>query len=675
MTTLSHPTRARAVALGLIAVVAGGLASIRAGTHDRPAVHVPGGAQPGDLTLHACHYDTEDGSYAADCGTLVVPENRHDQRTHLIGLPVVRVRARTAAGRPPLFRLEGGPGRSNMTFPEASRFAADRDVVLVGYRGVDSSTRLDCPEVTDALRHSRDLVAASSARAQADSFRRCADRLTGEGVDLGGYSLSQRVDDFDAARLALGYDRVDLIGESAGTRTALMYADRYPQHVHRSVLLGVNPPGHFLWDGSTTDAVLDRWAARCGADRSCRDRTSDLVASMRATAADMPSRWWFLPIKAGNVRLASFFGLVHATDAAAPVDGPTTVDAWLSAAEGDPSGLWLMSVMADVTLPRSFVWGDRAAVARADAGAARAHFADPAQRASVLADAGSRFVWGDGGVADAWPATPDDDAYPAVRDSDVETLLVAGELDAATPARVAHDEVLPHLRHGREVVLSGFGHTDDVWHRQADAGTHLVTTFLDDGTVDASRYRPEVADFTPLPSDTMIAKIVAGSSAATVAAAVVLLAWLGARVRRGRTLGPRAGAATRTVAAAFVGLGGWCAGAIAALVALPTVPLDDVVLALMATGLPVGGAVHLATVQQGWSVGRRHIGLAAVLAGAVAGTWLGAHAATDGVQIMTGVLGAVAGANLAAIVGSMAAEPTAADAASDTVTQIGRAHV
>ena len=41
-------------------------------------VSVPAGAHAGQLTLKPCTYATEHGSYAADCGTLVVPENRHD---------------------------------------------------------------------------------------------------------------------------------------------------------------------------------------------------------------------------------------------------------------------------------------------------------------------------------------------------------------------------------------------------------------------------------------------------------------------------------------------------------------------------------------------------------------------------------------------------------------------
>ena len=40
---------------------------------------MPEGARAGELTLKPCSYDTEKGSYAADCGTLVVPENRRNE--------------------------------------------------------------------------------------------------------------------------------------------------------------------------------------------------------------------------------------------------------------------------------------------------------------------------------------------------------------------------------------------------------------------------------------------------------------------------------------------------------------------------------------------------------------------------------------------------------------------
>src|SRR4029079_2533985 len=87
------------------------------------SVSAPSGAKAGDLTLHDCDYATDDGGYAADCGTLVVPENRHKADSRLIAPPVTRMRARSADPADPIFRLQGGPGITNMTFPAASRFA------------------------------------------------------------------------------------------------------------------------------------------------------------------------------------------------------------------------------------------------------------------------------------------------------------------------------------------------------------------------------------------------------------------------------------------------------------------------------------------------------------------------------------------------------------------------
>ena len=86
----------------------------------------------------------------------------------------------------------------------------------------------------------------------------------------------------------------------------------------------------------------------------------------------MPGHWWFLPIRKGNVRLAAFFGLMHATtDGAGPLNGPWTIDTLLAADDGDGAGAWLLSLMAQAIFPRAQVWGDVAAVGRADTAHAR----------------------------------------------------------------------------------------------------------------------------------------------------------------------------------------------------------------------------------------------------------------------------------------------------------------
>src|SRR3954454_5159301 len=262
---------ARIAAIGLIMIAAAALAFLRFAP-DGGRVSVPAGAHAGGLTLHSCSYPTEAGSYAADCGTLVVRENRHDPHSRLIALPVTRIRARTSNSRTPIFRLQGGPGLTNMQFPNANRYAHDRDVVLVGYRGVDGSVRLDCPEVDSAMKHARDFVGSAYFEASARASRSCAARLTAAGDDLAGYSLPERADDLDAARRALGYRQVDLLSESAGTRTALIYAWRHPKGVERSLMVGVNPPGNFLWYPRTTDEQIGKYSALCAHDAACHAR-------------------------------------------------------------------------------------------------------------------------------------------------------------------------------------------------------------------------------------------------------------------------------------------------------------------------------------------------------------------------------------------------------------------
>ena len=166
------PPFSRIIGLVAIGLVVAGLAYLRFSPAGE--VSVPEGAHAGQLTLKSCDYATEDGDYEADCGTLVVPENRARPDSRLIALPVTRIRARSEHPREPIFRLEGGPGITNMKFKKASRFAENRDVVLVGYRGVEGSAILDCPEVANAMRRSSDFLASDSLRDQAAGYRSCA---------------------------------------------------------------------------------------------------------------------------------------------------------------------------------------------------------------------------------------------------------------------------------------------------------------------------------------------------------------------------------------------------------------------------------------------------------------------------------------------------------------------
>jgi pimeloyl-ACP methyl ester carboxylesterase len=640
-------TPGRIVALVVIGLTVAGLAFV--GFSGDTPVSVPKGAQAGDLVLEPCTYATDDGRFAADCGTLVVDENPADPQSRLIALPVTRIRAVSAHPKAPLFRLEGGPGISNMRFPSAGRYAVDRDVVLVGYRGVDGSVRLDCPEVDSALAHSSDLLGETSFRAYENGFRDCATRLTHEGYDLTRYGLPQQVDDMESARKALGYERIDLLSESAGTRTALIYAWRHPHRIHRSVMVGVNPPGHFLWHRKTTDALIARYAALCRQDGNCSSRTDDLAASFRRTAATMPDRWLFLPIQKSAVRIFSFYGLMETTSEAAPLNAPTTVDSWLSVAQGDAGGLWLQSLVAKLA-PMPFVWGQYASAARLDARAAKDYFATGKESGGTrLGYAATAFAWGGGRMADAWPASPDETAYSRMQTSTVPTLMIGGALDLSTPLQNARDELLPYLRNGRQVVLPGFGHSGSFWHDQPQAGTHLVTTFLDSGRIDDSRYRPQKVDFTPTVTLPTLAKGIAAGLVVLPLLVAILLLGMARRLHHRGSFGPVASAALRTVVPVVLGLGGWLLGVLLAITVMPSVPLDDELLASLSVGVPIGLGIYLAWVHRDWSGRSKGIGFAAALAGALTGAWLGFQAAADLAALLTTIAGATVGANLALV--------------------------
>src|SRR4051794_38022283 len=95
-------TPARILALLLIAAAVAGLAHTRA-RHPAGWAAVPAGGHAGQLSLKPCTYRTEHGDINADCGTLVVPENRADRNSRLIALPVTRIRSRSAHPAEPIF--------------------------------------------------------------------------------------------------------------------------------------------------------------------------------------------------------------------------------------------------------------------------------------------------------------------------------------------------------------------------------------------------------------------------------------------------------------------------------------------------------------------------------------------------------------------------------------------
>lgn len=530
----STPTPNRSL---MILIVIAALVTVLAaacGQKEAP-VTVPAGAQAGDLIMEPCTYQAVKIEYEADCGTLVVPENRSDSASQLIALPVIRVRATGSNPTEAIFHLGGGPGSSNMGFSHLERLIEDHDIVLVGYRGVDSSPVLQCPEFIEAAKGVGDnLLSEESIANMGDAFTRCVARMQAEGVDLGGYTILEVIEDMEAARARLDYGRINLLSQSFGTRVAMIYAWKYPDSIYRSVMISVNPPGRLAWEPDVLDWQITYDADLCARDPKCSARTDDLTETVRNVARNMPRRWLFLPIDQGRVRFFTHFFLWY-REGLTGQDAAMIYDAYLAAERGDPSGLAIISLMYDLINPaKMMTWGQSGAIVMStDFDPERDYFTEMNPPNSILGAPQSEIAWSPLYFAD-WPAKLIPAEYRQVQASDVETLLVSGSVDSTTPARYATDELLPSLSNGEQVILSEFGHTGDVWGLQPEAARHLLTTFYDTGAVDDSHFTYQPMDFDVGLGFPAMAKI-ALAVLVVVAVGLVALVWFVVRrVRRRR---------------------------------------------------------------------------------------------------------------------------------------------
>jgi len=510
-----------------VAGLAIALALTGCGSSEDPAPRPlpPDGAVAGDFDVVPCVHVAQEVEYTAECGTLIVPENRNDPSSRLVALPVQRIPASGKAPAEPIFWLTGGPGSSNMNYNRVEWFHENHDIVLVGYRGVDGTVFLGCPEVDAAMRSGLPMMSRESMTDQGEAIATCAERLTAEGIDLDGYTVLEVVDDVEAARRALGYERINLESGSYGTRLAQIYTWRYPNRVRRNAMVAVNPPGRFWWDGAILQEQILRYSALCAEDEYCSSRTADLTASIQTALDNMPKRWLVFPVDRDAVLFATFMGL-YSVDGAA-----STFDVWLAAADGDYSGMAMITAAMKFMLPTDFAWGDSASKALSsdyDFDPTADYVAEVTPGPYLIGSPGSTIGWA---AAGSWPANKIPNEYRTARPSSVETLMLSGTLDVSTPAQNARNQLLPLLENGEQVVLSEFAHTGDLYSLQPEATQHLLTTFFSTGEVDASRYTPNTVNFEPSWGFPLIAKLAVGIAVIALAVVLVLLRFVYRRFR------------------------------------------------------------------------------------------------------------------------------------------------
>lgn len=212
-------------------------------------------------------------------GFFEVWENRKTKSGRKIPISVLVLPAKKgAAVKPPLFSFSGGPGGpgTDLLF----RFLGDykdlnneRDIVMIDQRGTGKSNQLGCKFLENRLI----LEDYLSEMYPEEVIKKCFDSLS-TIADLKQYTTPNIADDIDEVRNWLGYDKIDIIGFSYGTRLAQIYAKRHPESTNNVILFGavtttLKMPLHHASDAQR---AIDLLFKDCADDSSCADAYPNL---------------------------------------------------------------------------------------------------------------------------------------------------------------------------------------------------------------------------------------------------------------------------------------------------------------------------------------------------------------------------------------------------------------
>jgi pimeloyl-ACP methyl ester carboxylesterase len=397
------------------------------------------------------------------CGKLTVFENRETRTGRTIDLNIVVLPALDQKAKAePLFDLEGGPGAaaSNAAMfyaKEGKEYRRKHDVVLVDQRGTGKSNPLTAPPIKktpqDYLREMYPVDYVQNLR-----------RILGERADLTQYTTSIAMDDLDDVRAWLGYDRINLVGLSYGTRAVLVYMRQHPEHVRSAILLAVAPTDLKmpLHHSESAARAMDLLLGECERDAACHAAFPQIRDDWKNALAQLekqPARVEHSPDKAEPTTVEIQPGVfeekirtwMYGRDKAARI--PLIVH---HAAAGDFApflqqaiGPSIPDFVADgmylsVTCAEDVPFINQDEAAKLNAG-------NPFGNYRVFQQTRACGMWPRGEI-------PTDFLEPV--SSNVPVLIFSGNMDPVTPSRYG-EEVARHLPNSRHVIIPEAGHGVD----------------------------------------------------------------------------------------------------------------------------------------------------------------------------------------------------------------------
>ena len=288
-------------------------------------------------------------SYTTLEGFIDVPENWQTPNQQRLQLPFFIVKSNSKTPAEPIFWFNGGPGSTNIRptkkFESAtpSKLLENHDFVCVGYRGVDGSTILKSKKINKAMKGLNHKMLSdeslNNVEVKIEEYQR---RLQQEGIDINNYTILDVIEDFEYARKFLGYNNINTLSVSYGTRVALLYSYKYPEVIKRTVMIGANPPGHFVWFPEKTEQILDMYDSIYKSQTTINYKES-LKETMKKAFEKMPKRWSLFKLDADKIKAGTFAALYTKDMAGLVFDGYSK-----AVNKGDYSLLYIMQKFVDI---------------------------------------------------------------------------------------------------------------------------------------------------------------------------------------------------------------------------------------------------------------------------------------------------------------------------------------
>jgi pimeloyl-ACP methyl ester carboxylesterase len=476
----------------LLAACASPAPSAAAATPTAPSTEL----KVGSVVMNPCQLGSSDifRVYKILCGSVQVYENTVTQKGRKILLNVAVIPAALPTGAAvaanhnpdPLFLLAGGPGQAAtdafaLLVPNFEGVLQLRDIVLVDMRGTGKSNPLRCSSPNLQAVPADTPAAPTPTLAPADAVKAC---LAGLNADPTLYTTQAAANDLDHVRQALGYQKINLLGVSYGTRLALAYLRQYPDRARTLTLDGISPTNWELGphDPANAQRSLDLIFAECAAETACHTAYPNLAqefAGLMAGLTKQPQQVDLVhPLTNQRVTL-----LLTEDEAAQAIQfmsySPDNIAAIPQlihdvVTKGQYNLLASQYLIAAYSLTQPIADGLYLSVVCAEDVPFYPATPDPAGVTSYLPDHSQDQAQ----QCQTWPHTTASAAFKQPVSSNAPVLLLSGQLDPVTPPSNA-DLAARTLPNSLNLVIPGLGHNVVF----AGCLPDLVATFVQAGTV------------------------------------------------------------------------------------------------------------------------------------------------------------------------------------------------